>query len=50
MGYSKKAKAHRVFIPTSRKVVISRYVQFIENEVCNWEDTIVPKKKLVLQK
>lgn len=50
MGYSKKAKAHRVFIPTSRKVVISRYVQFIENEVCNWEDTVVPKKKLVLQK
>ena len=32
MGYSENAKAYRVYIPESRKVVVRRDVKFLEEK------------------
>ena len=39
VGYSSISKAYRVFQPNTRKFLISRDVQFMENEQWNWNDT-----------
>jgi hypothetical protein len=38
IGYSSTSKAYRVFQPNTRKILISRDVQFMENEQWNWND------------
>ena len=45
VGYSKDAKAYKFHDPFSRKVIISRDVQFIENE--SWDGTIEKNVKIV---
>lgn len=37
IGYSSQSKAYRIYIPDSRKVVVSRDVTVDESRVWNWE-------------
>lgn len=36
IGYSTDAKAYRIYIPATGKVIISRDVKFVETEVWQW--------------
>ena len=38
VGYSKDTKACKLYDPVARKVIISQYLQFVENE--SWDGTI----------
>ena len=38
VGYSKDTKAYKLYEPVARKVIISRDVQFVENE--SWDGTV----------
>ena len=45
VGYSKDTKAYKLYDPVTRKVIISRYVQFVENEA--WDGTVKKNVKIV---
>ena len=38
VGYSEDTKAYKLYDPVTRKVIISRDVQFVKNE--SWDGTI----------
>jgi len=38
IGYSEESKAYRLYIPSTKKFFVSRYVQFIEEEA--WDGSI----------
>ena len=46
VGYSEDTKACKLYDPVTRKVIISRDVQFVENE--SWDGTIENNFKIVL--
>ena len=45
VGYSEDTKAYKLYDPVTRKVIISRDVQFVENE--SWDGTIDINVKIV---
>ena len=45
VGYSEDKKAYKLYDPIARKVIISRYVQFVENE--SWDGAIDINIKIV---
>ena len=44
-GYSEDTKAYKLYDPVTRKVIISRDVQFLENE--SWDGTVDINVKIV---
>ena len=46
VGYSEDAKAYKLYDPIARKLIISRDVQFVENE--SWDGTVDTNVKIVL--
>ena len=46
VGYSEDTKAYKLYDPVARKVIISRDVQFFENE--SWDGTVKINVKIVL--
>ena len=44
VGYSTISKAYRVFQPHTSSVIVSRDVQFVGNEQCNWEELMKVNK------
>ena len=46
IGYSEDTKAYKLYDPVAGKVIISRDVQFVENE--SWDGTIEKNVKIVL--
>ena len=45
VGYSKDTKSYQLYDPITRKLIISRYVHFVENEL--WDGTIDKNVKIV---
>ena len=45
VGYSKDTKSYHLYDPITRKLIISRYVHFVENE--SWDGTIDKNVKIV---
>ena len=45
VGYSEETKGYKLYDPVTRKVIISRDVQFIENEA--WDGTIEKTMKII---
>ena len=45
VGYSEDTKAYKLYDPVARKVIISRDVQFVENE--SWDGTVDINVKIV---
>ena len=45
VGYSEDTKAYKLYDPVTRKVIISRDVQFVENE--SWDGTVDTNVKIV---
>ena len=45
VGYSEDTKAYKLYDPVARKVIISRDVQFFENET--WDGTVDTNVKIV---
>ena len=46
VDYSEDTKAYKLYDPVTRKVIISRDVQFVENE--SWDGTVDTNVKIVL--
>ena len=44
-GYSEDTKAYKLYDPVTRKVIINRDVQFVENE--SWDGTVDTNVKIV---
>ena len=46
VGYSEDTKAYKLYDPVTKKVIISRDVQFVENE--SWDGTIMKNINILL--
>lgn len=42
IGYCQDSKAYRIFVPDFGKVIVSRDVKFLENEMWQWSNDKAP--------